>query len=364
MPPLVDSRGALALADLERAARAALDAASWAYLAGGAGRERTLRANEAAFDEVTLAPRIFRAAGSEPRTAVTVLGSAMSMPVFLAPTSPQRLFHSDAELATARAAARHGVTTIVSSDSHFSFREVMQAGSSCWFQIYAYRSTATARAMIAMAEDAGAEALVLTVDADHEARRLRAQRAGFRCPDHVRFGTLLDLHLEADVGATARLPRLPLSWSDFEQLRCTTRLPLVVKGVLDPEDARRCRAAGADGIIVSNHGGRQFDGCPPTLHALSTICAAIDDDWPIMVDGGVRSGIDVVKALAVGASAVGIGRPYLWGLAAGGEEGVFHALSILRAELEDALRQLGLADVNLADCDPRRVRAPREAAPA
>ncbi|KWB76682.1 2-hydroxy-acid oxidase [Burkholderia ubonensis] len=344
----------MTLADVERAARAVLDGATWAYLAGGAGDERTVRANVDAFDAFWLRPRVASACCDAPDLAIELAGRRLSMPVLLAPTSPQRLMHEDAEIATARAAAAAGTISIVSTDSHYPFPEIARAGAGqCWFQLYAYGSREHVAAAIDMAAEAGAKALVVTMDAHFPARRITTRRAHFRAPPEVDFGTLRALGVFAgDVPADARLARLPLTWSDLEWVRSRTALPLLVKGVLRDEDARRCASIGANGVIVSNHGGRQLDGAMPSLVALKEVAHGASNDFIVLVDGGVRTGVDVVKAIALGADAVCIGRPYLWGLALDGQAGVSAVLELLRSEIEDALRQLSLPDVSsiAADC--------------
>lgn len=342
----------LTLPDFERAADSVLDAASWAYVAGGADTQVTVRANTEAFDQVWLRPRALGSVSDKPDTSVSVFEQQLALPVLLAPTSPQRLLHDDAEIATARAAEAARTISIVSTDSHHSFPEV--AGSvegGCWFQLYAYRSREDVAATIALAEEAGATALVVTVDASHAARRITTRRAGFRTPAHVDFGNLRSLGiLTGAVPDGARIERLPLTWEDLEWIRSRTRMRLVVKGILRAEDAERCLGLGADGVIVSNHGGRQLDGAVPSLVALEQVAAAVSGRGLVLMDGGIRSGVHVVKALALGADAVCIGRPYLWGLGLAGQEGVEAVLGLLKDEIEDTLLQLG-AD-SIADIGP------------
>ncbi|MFI2236045.1 alpha-hydroxy acid oxidase [Streptomyces chrestomyceticus] len=348
MDPVRNLAELLTLPDFEAASDAVLDQGCRAYVAGGAGTDRTVRANIAAFDDIWLRPRVLASTTTEPRTDVTVLGHHLSMPVLLAPTSPQRLLHEDAEIATSLAAEAAGVVPVVSTDSHVPYPEIAKAsGRAGWFQLYAYRSRDDIAATIDMAETAGATALVVTVDASHAALRVHAQRAGFSTPGHVDFGTLRALGiLEGEVPAGARIDRLSLSWEDLLWIRARTRLPLLVKGVLRADDARRCLDSGADGVIVSNHGGRQLDGAVPSVVALSEVAAEVDGRCAVLMDSGIRSGVHVVKALALGADAVCLGRPYLWGLSVAGREGVEAVLRLLRREIEDTLRQLGAADVN------------------
>jgi 4-hydroxymandelate oxidase len=346
----VDLDKLLSLEDVEAAACAKCDAAVWEYVSGGAGTGTTVRSNVEAFEAVWLQPRILRPADVSPDLTRQLFGRSISLPVVLAPTSPQRLLHPEAELATARAAAAAGTLSIVSTDSHYPFPEIAAAGKgSCWFQLYSYRSRADVEATIDLAIRSGAQALVVTVDAHFAANRVSARRAGFTAPPTIDFGTLRALGiLKGTVPAGARLERLPLTWDDLGWIRSSTRLPLLVKGVLNPEDAERCIDMGAEGVVVSNHGGRQLDGAVPTLTALERVAHGVRKtakNAVVLMDGGVRSGIDVAKALALGADAVCIGRPYLWGLALNGEPGVRFVLELLRTELQDTLLQLGLGGV-------------------
>ena len=338
----------LTLSDIERAAKSRMDETVCAYVAGGAGEEKTVAANLAAFEDIWLRPRVFRSTCEKPGLEVRLFGQTLSMPVLLAPTSPQRLLHESAELATARAARETGTISIVSTDSHYPFANVSEASNhTSWFQLYAYRSRADVMATIDMAIEAGATAIVVTVDACYPARRISTKRSGFRTPDYVDFGILRSLGiLEGDVPGDARIERLPLTWEDMNWIRSRTPVPLIIKGILHREDARRCVTLGAEGVIVSNHGGRQLDSVMPSIVALEEIVDEVGDDCVVLVDGGIRSGLDVVKALALGARAVCIGRPYLWGLSIDGEEGIRAVLQIIRSEIEDALRQLGLEAIS------------------
>jgi 4-hydroxymandelate oxidase len=264
-----------------------------------------------------------------------------------------RLLHRGAETAVARAAAAAGTVAVISTDSHQPYPEIAAAApGATWFQLYAYRSAADVDRTVAMAEEAGAGALVVTVDGTWPARRISTRRSGFTPPAWVDFGTLRHLGIHAGaLPAGARLDRLPVTAADLARLRARTALPLVVKGVLHPADARRCVDLGADGIVVSNHGGRQLDGVVPSIAALPAVVDAVGTEVTVMVDGGIRSGVDVVRALALGARAVCLGRPYLWGLAAGGEAGVAGVLALVGEELRDALRQLGLSSVGAVTGD-------------
>jgi 4-hydroxymandelate oxidase len=339
---------ALNLSDIERAARASMPKGHWAYLSGGAGSEASVRGNIAAFSTVRLVPRIPVENCSAPTITRLQFGRLLAMPILLAPTSPQRLFHAEAELASARAAAASGTISIVSTDCHFDLCDISTAAAGAWwFQLYAYRSRADVERTIRIAEEARAEALVVTMDAHFPARRLSSVRAGFVAPSDVDFSILRRLQiLTGPIPPNARIERLPLTWDDLSWIRRCTQLPILVKGVLHPEDARRAVEMGFDGIIVSNHGGRQLDEVEASLSALQIIAEQVPRSCVLLLDGGIRSGIDVAKALAVGASAVCVGRPYLWGLYLAGEQGVTTVLSLLANELRDALRQLGAARID------------------
>lgn len=337
--------------DFEQRWEESTDAATRAYVSGGAGGHRTIDANMAAFDRYWLQPRGIVATGAKLDTTINLFGREVTLPILLAPTSPQRLLHADAELATARAARRAGVMSIVSTDTHFTFPEIVaEAPGLSWFQLYCYRSRAYVEATLEMASAAGANAIVVTVDAANPARRISATRASFRLPDDVDYGTLRLLGiLDGDTPASGRLERLPLTWDDLRWIRQRTNVPLLVKGVLRAVDAEQCVALGADGIIVSNHGGRQLDGVVPSLTALENVVRVVPRDTVVLIDGGVRSGVDVTKALALGAHGVCIGRPYLWGLGLAGQEGIEAVLDVLRVELEDAMSQLGVSTMGELD---------------
>ena len=337
------------LEEYEAAARAVLDRPAYDYYAGGAEDETTLRANRAAFARYHLRPRVLVDVGSVD-LSTEVLGERLSLPVLVAPVAFQCMAHPEGERATARAARAAGTVMIASTLATCTVEEVAaEAPGPLWFQLYVYRDREITRDMVRRAEAAGATALVLTVTMPVLGRRERDVRNGFRLPEgvemanfrHTRHAAFPDAHgsrFEAFVDA--EFDRT-LTWEVVGWLRSITRLPVVLKGIVTPEDAALAVAHGADAVIVSNHGGRQLDGAEPTLLALPRVAEAVDGRVPVLVDGGIRRGTDVVKALALGGRAVLIGRPYLWGLAVGGQAGVEHVLAILRAELERALALLG-----------------------
>jgi isopentenyl diphosphate isomerase/L-lactate dehydrogenase-like FMN-dependent dehydrogenase len=327
--------------DYERLAEEALDANAAAYYFGGAGDEITLRDNVAAFARRKLRPRMLVDVGTV-STATTVLGTEIALPVLIAPLAMQRLAHPDGEEATARAAAAAGTIMCLSSAATCAPAELPADGTR-WFQVYVWRPRAKAEAAIDEAAAAGYSALVLTVDVPYIGRRERDLRVGFTVPDDLTVqGDLFGQGFDATV-----------SWRDLEWLS-GYGLPVVVKGLLTAEDAHLACENGAAAIVVSNHGGRQLDGVAATLDVLEEIVDAVDGRAEVYLDGGVRRGVDVLKALALGARAVLIGRPMLWGLAVGGEEGVADVLRMFRDEVELALALLGCtspADVGRAHID-------------
>lgn len=345
------------LAEVEERAAKVLPGDVRDFIDGGSGREQSLQANRAAFDRVSLVPRVLRDV-SACSTRTTLLGCPAAMPVAVAPVAYHRLAHPDGEAATARAARDAGVPFTVGTLSSVPVEDVTALGGSVWFQLYCLRDHAATLGLIRRAEEAGCRALMLTLDVPWMARRPRDMRNGFRLPSHVR-----PVHLTADAeteahrsasggSALAAHTAMELSasvdWHYLETLRAASELPLVVKGVLDPDDARRAADAGVDAIVVSNHGGRQLDGAIAGLDALPGVAAGAGDRCEILLDGGIRSGADVLKALALGASGVLIGRPVMWGLAADGERGVRTVLDILAAEIKDGLGLAGCGDVAAA----------------
>ncbi|MEU6824298.1 alpha-hydroxy acid oxidase [Streptomyces atriruber] len=358
------------LADVERAAAAVLPTAVRDFVAGGSGAEVTRDANRAALDRVFVVPRVLRDV-SRCATGTTLLGRPARLPLAVAPVAYQRLVHPEGELAAARAAQAAGVPFTASTLSSVPVERLTAVGGSVWFQLYWLREPGRSLDLVRRAEDAGAEAIMLTVDVPWMGRRLRDVRNRFALPDHVRAAHLaagptaahrpppsgasgaasaLDAHTEATFSPA-------LTWSSVAALRERTRLPLVLKGILAAEDARRAVECGVDAVVVSNHGGRQLDGALPSVDALPEVVAASAGGCEILLDSGVRSGTDVLRALALGASGVLVGRPALWGLAVGGEGGVRRVLDLLAAEFRDALGLAGCADVAAA----RELRTVRRA---
>lgn len=360
--PLIDAlpTGLVNLADFEAPAQARLSDNAWAYLSGGAADELTLRANRAAWDAIRLLPRVLRdLAGGH--TRVTLLGRELAHPILLAPIAHQRLFHADGELAVAHAAAAQSAGLILSAQASVMMEDVaapMRADSQAgplWFQLYWREDREFMQALLARVERAGYEALVLTVDAPVHGARDRERRAGFKLPDDIRAVNLggrkkpLDLQPGQSAVFDGLLPRAA-TWGEIDWLRAHSRLPLLLKGVSQLDDAREALKRGVAGLIVSNHGGRTLDTLPATAHLLPLLRAGLGPDVPLLVDGGIRRGTDVLKAIALGANAVLLGRPYVHALAAAGALGVAHALRLLRDELEIAMALSGCK--TLADAGP------------
>jgi isopentenyl diphosphate isomerase/L-lactate dehydrogenase-like FMN-dependent dehydrogenase len=352
----------LCAADYERLAEGVLEPGAFGYFAGGAGDERTLLANLEAYQRWNLRPRMLVDVGS-PRTATTVLGAEVSMPVLVAPTALHRLAHHDGEPATARAAAAADTILCVSTLATTTPAEVAAAAPDGrrWFQVYVYKDRAVTRDLVDQAVDAGYEALVLTVDAPRLGRRERDLRTGFSVPPEVSvpsFAAVLDRARGATVPEIWQLIDPTLTWRDLEELVESSDLPVLVKGILTEEDARLACDHGAAGVIVSNHGGRQLDGAPASLDALPEVVDAVDGRAEVLMDGGVRRGADAVKALALGARAVMVGRPVIWALACGGEDGVRRVLELLRDEVALALVLTGCSTPDAVTRD-HVGRAPR-----
>lgn len=348
----------LSLDDVAQAAQAVLDPAIWAYFSGGAGEERTLRANAEAWQALSLWPRVLRPlAGGH--TRVRLGRRELAHPILLAPVALQRMAHPDGECASALAAAAQGAGFVLSTQTSVPLEQVARTflpepgRGPLWFQLYWQADRGFNRALLQRAEAAGFEGIVLTVDAPVQGVRDRERRAGFALPTGVRAVHLQDAPPWPPAPDTycGGLPAHAPNWDDVAWLRGQTQLPLWLKGVLHPLDARQAQSLGADGLIVSNHGGRTLDTAVTTAQALPAVRAQVGDALPLIVDGGIRRGTDVLKALALGAQAVMIGRPAVCALAAHGPLGVARMLRLLRDEFEMALA--------LSGC-----RSPQELGPA
>ena len=324
------------LNDYETLAQTRIELAAWDFYQGGSDDEVTLRANRSAFERIRLRPRMLVDV-SKIEMNTTVLGTPVSMPVLVAPTAYQRMAHPEGECATARGAGMAATLMTASTFATCSLEEIAAAASGpLWFQLYTYRNPQLSETVVRRAEAAGYRAIVLTTDLPRIGNRERDIRNNFSLPPHLRLANFADMDLEDYIA----LP-YNLTWESLDWLRAITSLPILVKGILTAEDALLALEKGVSGIIVSNHGGRQLDSVLTGIEALPEIVEAVCGRCEIYVDGGIRRGTDVLKALALGARAVLIGRPVLWGLAVNGAEGVHHVLEILRAELELAMALAG-----------------------
>jgi isopentenyl diphosphate isomerase/L-lactate dehydrogenase-like FMN-dependent dehydrogenase len=324
--------------DYEAAAAERLEPGAHGYYAGGAGDELTLRDNVEAFRRWQLRPRVLVDVETC-TTATTVLGHDVSMPLLIAPVAFQRVAHPDGEVGMARAAKAAGTLMCMSTMATATPEEVAETGAARWFQVYVFRDEGLTQELVQRVAAAGFTALVLTVDTPFLGRRERDLRTGFVVPPEFPVASLGQGGLTP--AETFALTSASVSWRDIERLASLSGLPVLVKGVLTEEDAKLACEHGASGIVVSNHGGRQLDGVSATIDALEEVVAAVDGRVEVLVDGGIRRGTDVVKALALGARAVLAGRAPLWGLAVDGEAGARSVLELLQAEILAALRLVG-----------------------
>ena len=330
----------LALHEFEPEARQRLPRAVYEYVVGGAGEEHSIRANEESYQRIFLRPRVLRSAGPVD-LGQELLGRPLPAPVLLAPAAYQRLMHPEGELGAVQGAIRHGVPFVLSSNGTVSIEEIMAVpGARCWFQIYVQGDRGFTRDSIARVEAAGCEAVCVTVDTPVLGMRPRQLRAGFNIPAEVPLPHAARLRAASDPGRHSAL-----TWRDVDWLRSVVKSKLLLKGVLHPADAELAIRAGVDGIMVSNHGGRNLDTVIPTIEALPDIAQQMAGRVPLLVDGGIRRGTDALKALARGANAVLIGRPYLYALAVGGADGVARCLSLLIEELRLTMALVGAASL-------------------
>jgi 4-hydroxymandelate oxidase len=342
----------LNLHEYDAAARAILPAMIYDYIARGAGDEVTLRSNRLAFDRWRLVPRVLR--GEAPTLGTTVLGQPVSMPILVAPMGFHRMAHPQGELASSRVARGAGTIFTLSTFASYAIEDVAKHAGAWWFNVYFHRDRAITNELIERAKAAGASALVATVDTPVLGRREADERNHFAFPEEVTFANFAPpYHVAppgeaassaARVAATALQPAL--DWSDLEWLASISSLPVIPKGILSPEDARIAIEAGAKAIVVSNHGGRQLDDVVATLDALPAIASVAAGKAEVILDGGIRRGTDVLKAMALGARAVLLGRPIFWGLAVAGESGVERVFQLIRDELELGFRLSGCATVD------------------
>lgn len=357
-------------AELEQRARETLSADAFGYVAGGAGSETTMRANLRAFERWEIVPRMLRDVSSRDLTR-TLLGASMPAPLLLAPVGVQSIVHPDAELATGRAAAALGLTAILSTAASNTIEDVAEAMGQAnrWYQLYWPKDRELAASFVARAERAGYGAIVVTLDTWMLGWRprdlqnaylpfLKGEGIANYLSDPV-FRAALERPPEEDPGAAIghwayQFSNPTVTWADLAWLREQTALPIVLKGILHEDDARRALDAGVDAIIVSNHGGRQVDGAIGALDALPGVRAAVGREFPLLFDSGIRTGADVLKALALGADACCLGRPFVWGLALDGQAGVEHVLRWLLGELDLSLALSGYTSVEQLDASALR----------
>src|SRR3984957_1794124 len=326
----------LALDEFEAEARERLPHAVYEYVAGGAGDEHSIRANEDSYRKIFLRPRVLRTVGPVD-LGQELFGRTLPAPILLAPAAYQRLMHPEGELAAVQGAIRHGVPFVLSSNGTVSIEEIMALpGARCWFQLYVQGDRGFTRDSIARVEAAGAEAVCVTVDTPVLGLRPRQIRAGFNIPANVPLPHAKRLRGASDPGLHSAV-----TWPDLDWLRSVVKSKLLLKGILHPGDAELAIRAGVDGIVVSNHGGRNLDTVIPTIEALPDLTQQVAGRVPLLVDGGIRRGTDVLKALLRGANAVLIGRPYLYALAVAGADGVARCLSLLIEELRLAMALVG-----------------------
>ena len=337
-----------AVSDYERLAKSFVPHDIYEYIAGGVADDLSLNKNRQAFDQIELSGRVLTDC-TQGTTALTLLGEHFRHPVLLAPVAYHKLVHPDGERATAQAADALEAGFVASTLSSVSLEDIAaELGKNKWFQLYFQTSRELTLSLVRRAENTGYTALVVTVDAPINGLRNRPQRAGFTLPKHVQAVNVLDMPVPGPAHLTANqsvvfqgfMAHAPI-WADLEWLRRETRLPIIVKGILHPDDAARVAATGLDGVVVSNHGGRTLDGLPASLTALPRIRGVVGPDFLVLLDGGIRRGTDVFKALALGANAVLVGRPQVYALAVAGALGVAHMLRLLREELEVTMALTG-----------------------
>jgi 4-hydroxymandelate oxidase len=350
------AKGIACLTDYEAAARARLSPMAYDYVSGGACDEVTLGWNEEAYQKIRLRQKVLVDV-SNIDTRLTLFGTEMPFPILLAPAAYHRLLHSEGELATARGANAVGATYIVSTMATICVEEIAAVSTApLWFQLYVQPDRGFTRNLVQRAEEAGCRVLCVTVDTPVIGTRYREMRLQFTLPEglvrpHLRDLTLNSRNIhgprEGEIYSSTLDPKF--TWQDIEWLLSIARVPIVLKGVMNPDDAEIAVKTGVSGIIVSNHGARNLDTSPATIEALPEVAERVAGRTPILMDGGIRRGTDVLKAIALGANAVLIGRPYLYGLAVAGAEGVARVVNILRAEFEMAMALTGKTSIASID---------------
>jgi 4-hydroxymandelate oxidase len=329
---------ALSLPDFESLARNHISHGAWEHIQGGAADELTVRWNREAYEHIRLRPRVLVDV-SKLDTRVKLFGEELPFPILLSPTGAQSFVHPEGDLATARGAGAARATLVISSSASLRMEEVAKAATGpVWFQLYVQKDRGFTRDLVQRAEGAGCRAICVTVDSPTHGARNRQERARGELPERP----LPNLRGKDYLDPT-------LSWKDIDWLLGFAKTPVLLKGILNPDDAAIAVKAGVSGIVVSNHGGRNLDTVPATISVLPLVAEKVGGRIPLIVDGGVRRGTDVLKALALGATAVGIGRPYLYGLGVGGADGVARVVEILRREFEMAMMLTGRATISSID---------------
>jgi 4-hydroxymandelate oxidase len=350
-----DGKTIINLRRLKEPARERLTKMAFDFIAGGAEDEKTLHANERAWETIKLLPRVLRGAPQR-KLETNLFGATIDFPILMAPMGFQRLVHPEGEVASAVGAAKAGTIFVLSTTSTRSIEEVAKASQGTkWFQLYVYRDRAITQNLVERAVAAGYKAICLTVDNPIEGRRERDKINQFVLPPGIKlanFSNVQDLkNVDSNSNESALTTYIEkewetgLSWQDVEWVASLSKLPLLIKGIMSPQDADLAIQHGAAGIIVSNHGGRQLDGAAASAEALSDVVKSVAGRCPVLVDGGIRRGTHVLKALALGADAVLVGRPLLWGLALNGSDGVTAVLQHLRKELSEAMELAGCREL-------------------
>jgi 4-hydroxymandelate oxidase len=340
----------LRISDYETRAKEVLTTMAWEYLDSAAGDELTLKWNMTAFDRIQFLPRVLCDV-SELDISVELFGERLPHPVLLAPIAYHKLFHKNGEPESAKGAALAQSVYCVSTMTNTSIEEIAQSSpdTKLWYQLYVQRDRGYTKSLLERVEAAGARAIVVTVDTPVLGNRVREARAGFHLPEGISRAMLEGLPKELQItghdtdlqGIYYPLCDPKLSWNDIEWIVKNSNLPVVLKGLLHPDDADIAIQSGAQGVIVSNHGARNLDTVPPTIEMLPDIVERVDGEIPVLFDGGIRRGTDILKAMALGASAVMIGRPYMWGMAVNGAEGIEKAVNLLLTEMKIAMALCG-----------------------
>ena len=363
LQPIVNDRP-INLAEYEEIAQGCLQTLAYDYFAGASWDGITMRQNRESYAQIAIRPRMLVDVTERDKT-IELFGTRLSIPVIVAPMAFQGMAHPDGEIATARAAADVGTIMATSTLSNYSIEQIAEnSAAHRWFQLYVYKDRGLTGSLVKRAEAAGCEALVVTVDSPFLGRREQDVRNRFHLPPNLRIGNLAGSSIDNlpsdvdDSGLAAYIASLydpALTWNDLGWFRSITDLPVLVKGILRADDAKLALEHGASGIVVSNHGGRQLDTAIATIRALPEIVEAIDGKCKILIDGGIRRGTDIFKALALGADAVMVGRPVIWGLSVGGQSGAAHVLEILSAELDLTMALSGCPNLGSITADMVRI---------